>query len=195
MTEREALLHAIRLAPAEDTPRLVYADWLDEHGDENDRASAEQIRVQVEFAAERIELPWRHPTIEGLTGFVSRGFVAEIELTMQLYLDNAKELFGEHPITVVHLSDRLPFRAVDGLFGWNTTVHSPGQPVEHLLPRTFHEPMTRHPLCFIGTQLRFETAVEARIAASEIAVNLGRKLNNLPPLLLPLRAQLTDPPD
>ena len=60
MTEREALLHAIRLEPDEDTPRLVYADWLDEHGDEADRAHAEQIRVQIEFPAERIEVPWHY---------------------------------------------------------------------------------------------------------------------------------------
>src|SRR5438874_2139584 len=46
--ERErAFLAAIREAPDDDTHRLVYADWLDDHGDE---ARAEFIRVQVELA-------------------------------------------------------------------------------------------------------------------------------------------------
>lgn len=37
MTEREALLAAILATPEDDLPRLVYADWCDEHG-EGERA-------------------------------------------------------------------------------------------------------------------------------------------------------------
>jgi len=44
MTDHDALLAAIRDNPDEDTPRLVYADWLDE----NDQpARAEFIRKQI----------------------------------------------------------------------------------------------------------------------------------------------------
>src|SRR5207248_3386174 len=43
--------------PDEDTPRLVLADWLEEFGDEHDRARAEFIRVQCQ----RESLPWDHP--------------------------------------------------------------------------------------------------------------------------------------
>jgi uncharacterized protein (TIGR02996 family) len=32
MTERESLTRAICANPEEDTPRLAFADWLDEHG-------------------------------------------------------------------------------------------------------------------------------------------------------------------
>ena len=42
-----ALLAVIRAAPADDAPRLVYADWLDEHGQPE---RAEFIRVQIELA-------------------------------------------------------------------------------------------------------------------------------------------------
>jgi uncharacterized protein (TIGR02996 family) len=50
-SEREGLLDAIRSAPDDDTPRLVYTDWLDEHG-EPERAAF--IRAQVaEARAER----------------------------------------------------------------------------------------------------------------------------------------------
>lgn len=47
MTDENALLSAIADTPDEDTPRLVYADWLDENG-QPDRA--EFIRVQCQFA-------------------------------------------------------------------------------------------------------------------------------------------------
>jgi uncharacterized protein (TIGR02996 family) len=47
MSDEKALLAAISAHPHDDTPRLVYADWLDE----NDRpARAEFIRVQCELA-------------------------------------------------------------------------------------------------------------------------------------------------
>jgi uncharacterized protein (TIGR02996 family) len=47
MTHDEAFLQAIRDAPDDDAPRLIYADWLEEHGQE---ARAELIRVQCELA-------------------------------------------------------------------------------------------------------------------------------------------------
>jgi uncharacterized protein (TIGR02996 family) len=46
-SDGEALFRAICEEPWEDTPRLVYADWLDENGDP---ARAEFIRVQIELA-------------------------------------------------------------------------------------------------------------------------------------------------
>ena len=57
MSTESALLLAIRANPDEDTPRLVYADWLDEHADvlpgrapAEVRARAEFIRLQIAFA-------------------------------------------------------------------------------------------------------------------------------------------------
>src|SRR5262245_33094349 len=50
MDLQAALLDAVLDAPEEDAPRLVLADWLDEHGDEHDRVRAEFIRVQCELA-------------------------------------------------------------------------------------------------------------------------------------------------
>ncbi|QJX00112.1 TIGR02996 domain-containing protein [Frigoriglobus tundricola] len=46
MSDEAALLCAIHAEPDEDTPRLVYADWLDEHGRPE---RAEFIRVQTEL--------------------------------------------------------------------------------------------------------------------------------------------------
>ena len=39
MSDRDALLTAILANPDEDTPRLVFADWLDEHGDASPHAA------------------------------------------------------------------------------------------------------------------------------------------------------------
>ena len=44
MTDRDALLRAICANPEDDAPRLIYADWLDEHGDP---LQAEFIRLQI----------------------------------------------------------------------------------------------------------------------------------------------------
>ncbi|MCI0702082.1 MAG: TIGR02996 domain-containing protein, partial [Planctomycetia bacterium] len=50
MDDRQALMAAIIANPQEDTPRLVFADWLQEHGDKHDQARAEFIRLQIKLA-------------------------------------------------------------------------------------------------------------------------------------------------
>jgi uncharacterized protein (TIGR02996 family) len=47
MTEREAFVRQVCERPEDDTPRLVFADWLTEHGEGD---YGEFIRVQVEIA-------------------------------------------------------------------------------------------------------------------------------------------------
>jgi uncharacterized protein (TIGR02996 family) len=50
MGDESALLHAIDANPDDDTPRLVYADWLQENGDPE---RAEFIRIQIEWFRRR----------------------------------------------------------------------------------------------------------------------------------------------
>src|SRR5262245_41398238 len=59
MPERDAFLRTIRERPDDDGPRLVYADWLEEHGDPR----GEFIRIQCELAKLP---PWdpRRPALE-----------------------------------------------------------------------------------------------------------------------------------
>src|SRR5262245_59429136 len=45
-----ALLRAAKRQPDDDAPRLVLADWLQEHGDDEDRARAEYIRLDLRLA-------------------------------------------------------------------------------------------------------------------------------------------------
>lgn len=47
MTEGDALIRSVLADPADDAPRLIYADWLEERGRAED---AEFIRVQIELA-------------------------------------------------------------------------------------------------------------------------------------------------
>jgi uncharacterized protein (TIGR02996 family) len=60
MTDHDALLRAIAAHPEEDTPRLMYADWLEENG-RPDRA--EFVRVQVELARFGANDPTRRPWV------------------------------------------------------------------------------------------------------------------------------------
>ncbi len=46
MTDEELLLRAIQADPSASLPRLVYADWLDEHGE---GAKAKYLRLEAEF--------------------------------------------------------------------------------------------------------------------------------------------------
>jgi uncharacterized protein (TIGR02996 family) len=53
----DAFLRAILAAPDDDTLRLVYADWLEEHGDPR----SEFIRIQIALAHEPADSPGRPP--------------------------------------------------------------------------------------------------------------------------------------
>jgi uncharacterized protein (TIGR02996 family) len=69
-----AFLEDIKENPADDTPRLVLADWLEEHGDRRDASRAELIRVQC-----RLErLAARDPDREALR-FREQQLVSEHE--------------------------------------------------------------------------------------------------------------------
>ncbi len=57
MTDRDAFRRAVCAAPDDDTPRLVFADWLDEHGEPK---RAEFIRLQCELGqVEEFGPRWR----------------------------------------------------------------------------------------------------------------------------------------
>jgi uncharacterized protein (TIGR02996 family) len=101
LEQREAFLRAIFAAPDDDTPRLVYADWLDEHGDPTlaalirlacawARLPAEDVEARGRLAAEGFNLmraagrPWE--------GIGCRGFPPcdTIEVDAALLADAAE---------------------------------------------------------------------------------------------------------
>ncbi len=117
----QGFLEDILAHPDDNTPRLVYADWLDEHGDS---ARAEFIRVQVESAAlphwdaRRVRLrlreralieehgeEWKEelPRIRGITweGF-RRGFVAEARFaSLKALRENAGDCWEATPLEAI----------------------------------------------------------------------------------------------
>src|SRR5262245_40173275 len=94
---------AVGAAPQDDTPRLIFADWLQDHGDE---ARAELIRVQCELARleagdprrpglreRELRLLWDHqlrwlgPLAEHLHGWeFHRGFLHHVCMTARAFL-------------------------------------------------------------------------------------------------------------
>jgi uncharacterized protein (TIGR02996 family) len=52
LNEETAFLSAIRQLPADDTTRLVYADWLDEQGDPHCASKAEFLRLELRMATD-----------------------------------------------------------------------------------------------------------------------------------------------
>jgi uncharacterized protein (TIGR02996 family) len=66
--DEAALLRAVQSDPGDDNPRLVLADWYDEHGDP---ARAEFIRVQCEYARLGRDDPRRGPLHERQAGLLA----------------------------------------------------------------------------------------------------------------------------
>ncbi len=122
--DEDALLNGIAADPAADLPRLVYADWLEEHGQD---MRAEFIRVQCEIAKlevgprdaiDRNVHLWRrqqelldghmvellegasyHP-MEGVQtqAVFRRGFVSSIDISATELRDQAKALSELRPV-------------------------------------------------------------------------------------------------
>lgn len=74
MSDRDSFLKAIRANPDDDLPRLVFADWLDEHGDEK---WAAVIRDQCARPHQRVEHTGHGPAGRRPTWVFQRGFVTE----------------------------------------------------------------------------------------------------------------------
>ena len=100
--ERESLLRSICSAPADDMPRLIYADWLDDHGQSSrahfirdqiqlarlpkwhpDVLAAGELNRNTSFGSKRdqYELPPLPPGLEWSHTFMQRGFVNAVQCT------------------------------------------------------------------------------------------------------------------
>ncbi|HEY2910022.1 MAG TPA: TIGR02996 domain-containing protein [Gemmataceae bacterium] len=136
MTDREALLAAIRAVPDDDLPRLVYADWLEENAgslpaEERDCAGdrAAFIRSQVEAAqaepfspsarlaadrAARLLTPANRTawslSLHGLVSECSfeRGFIEHAAVDAAQFLDAAEAIFEAEPIRSLRVNRPRP---------------------------------------------------------------------------------------
>jgi uncharacterized protein (TIGR02996 family) len=136
----EALLKGVLQVPEDDNARLIYADWLQENGREDE---GEFIRMQCgvgryddesfQKTARAFFRKQKYPikgtgnvrfappdlAIKGVSPhFVARrGFVDEIELSCDSFLAHAATLFAAHPISRVRLADKRPNSSIAA--GWH----------------------------------------------------------------------------
>jgi uncharacterized protein (TIGR02996 family) len=156
MSDADALLRAVLAAPDDDAPRLVFADWLEEHGDP-DRAAF--MRAQVELARMKMPDPrwdgfiqigrtlW-HEHREAWTAWISdwaeasefrRGFLEHIRCEAADFLARADEVRLHTPLTGVRLDGRAEIavplfrsRALEGLRSLTLSVNVPAGAWKHL---------------------------------------------------------------
>lgn len=125
MSDRAALVAAIVAHPEEDTPRLMFADWLDEQGDGFFAAWATLIRAQVEFArTDRYSSRWLELGHEQVRVFQSRprdwaecwrgrlgaptyrrGFREAARVSAGAFRTAAARLFGANPVRALHITN------------------------------------------------------------------------------------------
>jgi uncharacterized protein (TIGR02996 family) len=60
MHDENDFLRALTENPADDTIRMVFADWLDERGDDESQAKAKFLRVTVRLMGPIQRVGWRH---------------------------------------------------------------------------------------------------------------------------------------
>jgi len=132
--ELAALYRAVVAEPEDDLPRLVLADWLDDHGH---AARAAFIREQVRdptLSIRGFRCMQRIGVIEPVSGghvqlarYVSRaslhkmnafpmfrrGFVSEVVLPLQQFLTNHHWLVAAYPLTRVSFTDKWPDQSYD----------------------------------------------------------------------------------
>src|SRR5262245_12365846 len=158
MSDRDAFFQAILHAPDDDAPRLVFADWLDEHGDPD---RAEFIRVQCRQArlpfydpdypalarradelTVRHRRSWRIPDLAARQEF-RRGFVETLALQPELFFARAPDLYRQSPLRWVEFTAPVDmadwtWEAVTPLEGLEFAGPPPG-PIDgrsgHELPR------------------------------------------------------------
>jgi len=119
MQDTVAFHRLIAAAPDDDAPRLVYADWLEERGDPRGTF----VRVQCALARLPIDHPrrreleqvedelfqthgaaWAHGVAGRVSGYkFRRGFIDEITLRADAFLEHAPVLLRPGTIRTVHL--------------------------------------------------------------------------------------------
>jgi uncharacterized protein (TIGR02996 family) len=121
MVDEATLLQAILDEPDDDAPRLIYADWLEEHGDPR----GEFILVQCALARcpltdrrrpgllarertllARYKDEWAGPLGDLVReGEFRRGFLDAVSLSADVFLAQAETLFAVAPVREVHLRE------------------------------------------------------------------------------------------
>jgi uncharacterized protein (TIGR02996 family) len=193
-TERDGLLADILEHPEDDTPRLILADWLEEHG-ESERAAF--IRYWLQHPRKTLrdivagKESWWDPAGDDRLRYElvvpdgcthaswRRGFVAEVSISMALWLELGPSLVQQHPIEAVQINGREP-REQDHEFYWYCYIAGQSRAWDE--PRDLLEPIFR---CLqhgvvredVGERFAFYTSVEmAKSDLSEACLRYAREM-------------------
>lgn len=118
-TDGEALLQAILDDPADDLPRLAWADWLEEQGQDDYAAF-----IRRQLSSDRAVTYWSPfpetqsalwllegvPDGPAIQARVRRGLVECVILSCEQFMQGAAALFARQPVTEVTLWDKVPGR-------------------------------------------------------------------------------------
>lgn len=204
MSDGDALLRAILINPAEDMPRLMYADWLQEHGDE---PRAEYIRASVEIdqlpgcghprPLEGRECHWCRlrsveimylGSVQAITSRAlgygqaprdafRRGFVCAVSPTLEQFASYAKFLFSTHPIELISLRNADRYARGGG-----------GRPIWWATDAIYDHDCIPEVFCPDGEWPSFNAA---QVALESRLLTYGRSLAGLPELVpVPLPAAM-----
>lgn len=130
MSDEDALIAAVIAHPDEDTPRLVYADWLQEHGDadraefirlqcRNSVGSPEEIDPADEERETVLEAENRGKWLAGLPQLprahwhLVRGFPESLEVAADLFLERYESFARVRLLRAVCLTGCHPYLAAD----------------------------------------------------------------------------------
>lgn len=198
-----ALLESVLLNPADDAPRGILADWLDDH-DQPERA--EFIRIQLKLAANwpdhiTINCPCEGCGLHGRAGLLAgdhgrewfgpvwnhvslnnwyRGWPEWVKMPFASFTDHAEELFRTHPITFVGLTDKRPMQGAGGWYWGGAIGQSAVLPGYLPMNSPIFKATRAGPVPII-----YGTAEYAVRRLGEYAVEVGRELAGLPPLQIP----------
>jgi uncharacterized protein (TIGR02996 family) len=185
MNDRDALLTAIGEHPEEDTPRLMYADWLEENGDP-ERADFVRNQVELARAAPGDKYPFvkknkyylanfeRHwhsqlTRIDGVEwGDFNRGLIEEVRAASERpIIDHAERIFavpGIHILRLGRLNDGKRLAAVPELtrlrMFWIVAVGTPAATLRELFASPYLGKLTKLDLYGSGV----DDALAAEIA-------------------------------
>ncbi|QVL30199.1 TIGR02996 domain-containing protein [Telmatocola sphagniphila] len=180
--DRAAFIRKIRENPFDETRRLIFADWLEEHQPEQTnwirqiRACSEEVFEQdLVLGDQRFMIQLRN------------GMCCELSMECDDFMKHAKQIFELYPIIQVTLIDKTP--AADRFehergeprFGWDAT--SVGYSC--FIPNEIFELMDKPP-GWVRTDYPFFDSKKIAIAAlSRACVEYGREQAGLPKLEWP----------
>lgn len=172
----------------DDAPRLIYADWLEDHG-RGDRADFIRRQIRGEMAGEVGNIPWPDslssllgttPDIWGDRGWKagwSRGFIDWVCCPLAEWWAHGPDVAGRHPLVNAMMSDRKPVQWTQHVtnvheYRWHFDDNAEQIASPYFIPEAF----SADPLGRIGG--RFGSPDAAHAALGRVAILWARRVHD-----------------